>query len=274
MFAVNILRDQFVKKFTLIELLVVIAIIGILASMLLPSLKEARAAAKTAVCGSNQKQIGIAFINYTSSFNDQLPAPCSTGYTWDDQLSPFDGRDIPNDWDFEGNNSTGSWGGTFNYADWNNKANPYLCPEDPGTQDGVRVTRSYTVNSGSGNNWNSHRGAIQSGWWPDHGYSPWSMKSSAIKDPDTAVLMGEVTNTKGNNPPLLGHNNHNAYSGDKFKSAFEEEQMKHSRKMTQNWLYSDLHVAFQSFHTLNGNSGKYLFGSASDVRETFLDCQE
>jgi prepilin-type N-terminal cleavage/methylation domain-containing protein len=61
------------KKFTLIELLVVIAIIGILVSILLPSLNKASRKAKVAVCLGNQKQLHLATQGFLYDNNARFP---------------------------------------------------------------------------------------------------------------------------------------------------------------------------------------------------------
>ena len=61
------------KKFTLIELLVVVAIIGILASLLLPSLARSREKGRRAVCKSNQRQIYLITSTYADDNDSVLP---------------------------------------------------------------------------------------------------------------------------------------------------------------------------------------------------------
>ena len=67
-----------VKSFTLIELLIVIAIIGILVSILLPSLRKSRDAARRTVDLSNQSQSAKGIMLYAK--NNRYRIPKSPGH--------------------------------------------------------------------------------------------------------------------------------------------------------------------------------------------------
>lgn len=123
------------RKFTLIELLVVVAIIGILASLLLPSLGKARETARLKVCLSNQRQVGIGAHLYSLDADGR--------YVGDFNSSPntmfFATKYLP----YVGGEE---YNGPLNYTEMTGlfeKIGAYQCPSAKFTD----VTLDFTVNS-------------------------------------------------------------------------------------------------------------------------------
>jgi Tfp pilus assembly protein PilE len=83
-------------NFTLLELFVVVCIILVLISLLMPASRRALQQAKFAVCTSNIQQIYRGHYLYCT--NNNMYMPCSydnsTGYSWDDFLSPYLSRPL------------------------------------------------------------------------------------------------------------------------------------------------------------------------------------
>jgi len=71
-----------IHQFTLTELLVVIAIIGILASMLMPTLRKAVESARSLGCLNLQKQIGLGLSQYADSYKEYYPVVINGSRSW------------------------------------------------------------------------------------------------------------------------------------------------------------------------------------------------
>jgi prepilin-type N-terminal cleavage/methylation domain-containing protein/prepilin-type processing-associated H-X9-DG protein len=165
--------------FTLIELLVVIAIIAILAAILFPVFATAREKARQISCASNEKQLGLGFIQYVQDYDETFPSGSDTNCA----------------------TSNGCW--APDGIGWAGQIYPYLkstqvfkCPDDPwsanGTYGGGWTTTSYGENSnlpddlnyssGVPSNTNQNIGSLQIN------------SLSTLNSPSVTVLAFEITN--------------------------------------------------------------------------------
>ena len=130
------------RAFTIVEILTVIVIIGILVTMLVPAVNMARESARQATCINNQKEIGLAILQYELA-KRQLPGfvgrmpiagvtPTTPNVNWVISLFPFlERKDI---WD--------AWRrGTFTPV----RVDRLVCPDD-GAAKAMAAPLSYVVN--------------------------------------------------------------------------------------------------------------------------------
>ncbi|MCM8530019.1 MAG: prepilin-type N-terminal cleavage/methylation domain-containing protein [Lentisphaeraceae bacterium] len=211
------------KKFTLIELLVVVAIIGILASLLLPSLAGARERGKTVVCLSNVKQIGIGFASYAS---DETYFPYGSSSTWGggDKTKSYD--DLLN---IDNRSSSIISENGIKTEDFESKI--YTCPSDT-IDRGDFEKRSYSMNSGTDYNAGTLNGITTQ--------APVSKAHSDVTKPSDTLILSErimAGNKLGkDNAAIMGK-----YPDDHWKSGV------HNGKLDRrNALFVDGHALYQS----------------------------
>ncbi len=264
-----------IKKLTLIELLVVVAIIGILASLLLPSLKKARGSAHRASCTNNEKQIGISFFIYHDDNKGHYPIYGTTiedDVSWDDQLSDYDGRNISEadkskEELFKDDYSVGS----------------YLCPAN--IQDrGNTLIKSYSINNSHTNDNISNANAVRgiAGWKNDIG---WSLSITDAVNPSNFLIMSEVQfwSNKMGSTGAWGETNARNFAGDLAITKVETKQkdgdiggiagfyIHDSTSYKMNFLFSDGHVEYRSVPSTMGSGAYGFYDGSSPGWANFVD---
>ena len=233
------------QRFTLIEVLVVVAIIGILASLLLPSLGKARSRAKRITCASQQKQLGIALYNYTDDNDQYMPVHLASHYTWDDYIAGYDGRaSIP-----EAQKPTSY----TSITDDQNKL--YLCPEDTTTPLNGYTKKSYGITVWNPT-WSDCLEGISGGWTN----GPMSRSISSIGSTGDTILLAERLDNKNVMGYKEGYVSHIVQNGIVDTNS---SPIPHNDKF--NYLFVDGHVELMTFYqTLNGQT--YVWSNSLDTK--------
>jgi len=196
--------------FTLIELLVVIAIIAILAAILFPVFAKVREKARQITCLSNEKQIGLGFMQYVQDYDEKAPFSravmdggdwwTSRMLSWKDLIYPYlksGGQPYNNGQPYANHQSGGVFACPDNTAVWSHDAPIYWGMHDDayntpgaGGDETTRFPRSYAVNGGAG-----HNELGSQGFWPcvnDDSCKNNSGAISILQAPASTIMVAET----------------------------------------------------------------------------------
>ena len=195
------------QAFTLIELLVVIAIIAILAAILFPVFAKVRAKARQITCVSNEKQLGLAMMQYFQDNDEKGPVFrevlnggdwwTSRMLGWKDCIYPYiksGGLPYNNGQPYATHGSGGAFFCPENSASWSNAdvwwhLSSYDTPGSGGDET-TRFPRGYAINGSAGGNEGSG-----GRFWPCVGDGSCDKNSGAIAmldTPGSTIMIAET----------------------------------------------------------------------------------
>ncbi len=157
--------------FTVVELLVTLAIIGVLVAILLPAVQQAREASRRTQCQNQLRQVGLACVEFESSYRNYPPGwlfggygigPDSTAWSVFAQLLPFLDQTplytkggIPKS-TLRASGIAGQQLGVF------------LCPTDPGSNSGPRFDAGNMVSLNFAVGQTNYKAVCGANWGADN----------------------------------------------------------------------------------------------------------
>lgn len=229
------------NSFTLMELLIVMAIIGILTSLLLPSLHKARKSAMIAVSASNLKQLSIAHVAYLDGNNGRFVTsryPSQVNYSWDDMMSELLGFDLT---EAEKASSTPPWKESFKVLQ---------CPLDEMERNNSNnFIRTYVLN-----------GYVDANTPSIYQYGPTvSLMYSEVEEPSSTISMNEQSKNHnklgtGSNVVMIGGNIDEVTTNTSLTGNVQYNPNHHDNNYRNPLLFIDGHVRIKDMRTTRANS--------------------